>query len=497
MAVSRKIVENGNVMKRQRAPFSVSILLAFTTLQACSDDQVQPFGPEEQGHDVVSGFALSTELQDVREVRVDLPPSPRPWDSDDEALERVVAEAKGMVTIGLKDPVSARVLENDGFRAGMGKRQFQAGIEHLLAEGVKVTRVFRRIGAVGGIIDPKKAGQIRKSAWVDYVEPEMPGGVAGTRLPSVAMAAHHRYFSQTTPWGVTMVKAPQAWSKTTGNGVRIMIIDTGHDQGHEDLPSVASGRCGGLWDGCDDDMPHGTHVLGDFAARNNSLGSVGVAPGVANADVFAYGACDEDGDCSDLEMIDGLEMAVDSAVDVVNMSIAKDYHLGVANAVSDAWQEDIVLVAAAGNNVGQYTRYPAGLGQVIGVSGVRTNKSFASSSPCGLGSYSNHGVHVELSAPFWSYNAVPGDDYEDEDDGWCGTSFASPHVAGAAALIRALAPGLENYKVWDRLTHTAEDRGASGYDQYYGEGLLRVYEALGPWTDFDGPDHVKPNQICE
>jgi subtilisin family serine protease len=144
--------------------------------------------------------------------------------------------------------------------------------------------------------------------------------------------------------------------------------------------------------------------------------------------------------------------------------------------------------------------YPALYGQVLGVSGVRPDKSFASSSPCeyvfGGSTFSNQGIHVDVAGPFWGMTTAPGDTYEDESDGWCGNSFATPHVAATAALIRAHKPALHNYKIYDRIMGTAEDLGSSGWDAQYGEGLLNTHAALGPWSNIDGSQTAGLYQTC-
>ncbi len=289
-----------------------------------------------------------------------------------------------------------------------------------------------------------------------------------------------------------MVRAPEAWSISTGPGAKVQIIDTGHYQGHEDLPAVPSGNCGGAYGGCDDGPSfwHGTHVLGIFTARNNSVGVVGVAPGVSDIEVYSWGACDSGTQqCSTTEITRGIDASVSWGIDVLNMSLGGPYDAAEANALAVAWDNDVVLIAAAGNNGGETVVYPAGDSHVLGVSGVRTDGTFASSSPCGT--TSNYGSHVDLSAPFWGLSTVGNNGYADESAGYCGTSMASPHVAGVAALLRAKYPTMYNYNVYDRLFKTAQDRGASGWDKYYGYGIVDAAKALGVLeVSISGPTYI-------
>lgn len=168
-----------------------------------------------------------------------------------------------------------------------------------------------------------------------------------------------------------------------------------------------------------------------------------------------------------------------------------------------------MIVAAAGNNNGNFVIYPANYTNVIGVSGVQPNKLFADTSPCPIqgGRYasSNYGTHVDLAAPFWALSTVPTNSYADETGGWCGTSMATPHVAGAAALVRAKNPTWTNQQVVNQLTSTALDLGPVGRDDFYGYGLLDAGEALGvlrppppppPSVSIVGPSSVRANASC-
>jgi len=461
---------------------------------ACSSEPTNPMfqeDPSENPQMALQEVSPHRAMFDVKELRMDLPPSPRPWDTDPMALLSAVAEARGRGMIGLKSPASRKVLENNGIRSGMSRLQFQAGLDALHGLGVEVTAVFQSIGAVTAMIDPETAPEIQRHPMVDYVEPAKVWTVQGTEVASEDLAVPMPFFAQTTPWGASVVRAPQVWSEVDGDGATVLVIDTGHDQGHADLPSVPGDNCWGTYLGCTDTVGHGTHVLGDLTARDNTTGAVGVAPGLDGSDVYVWAACQSSTYCDTNEIAMALDSASAWEVDVVSMSLGGAYDTGIANAAAGAWGNDVFLVAAAGNDTGSTVIYPAGLSSVLGVSGVRTDSSFASTSPCNIAS--GHGVHVDLSAPFWSYNAEPGDTYST----MCGTSMATPHVAAAAAMIRAEHPALPNYSVWSRLTGTSEDLGTSEWDAYFGEGLLDVLGALGPFAEIEGFVTIQPNQTCE
>lgn len=157
------------------------------------------------------------------------------------------------------------------------------------------------------------------------------------------------------------------------------------------------------------------------------------------------------------------------------------------------------MAAAAGNDALNLTRWPAGYYGVLGVSGVNTSGNHTTSdNPCYPDNPgSNWGVHVDIAAPFWALSTVPDDGYEDEDEGWCGTSMATPYVSAAAALVRAKHPTWTNSQVMIFLQNNAQDKGSPGWDYYYGYGVLDL-GTLGNLTgSIDGPDEVNLTPLGE
>ncbi|HEX8903788.1 MAG TPA: S8 family serine peptidase, partial [Longimicrobiaceae bacterium] len=372
-------------------------------------------------------------------------------------LAPALVAGDGYAVVAFKEPGSARALAT-GQRATVTAGTVRAGLELLQRSGVQVVELLDGVGAARVRIDGATAAALARNPLVDFVEPRQYGQVA----------------AQVTPWGISMVKAPDFWSAygVTGAGARIEIIDTGHQQGHVDLPYVPSANCSGAYGGCDDGSGvgwHGTHVLGIVTARNNTEGVVGVAPGIAGSDVFMYGACDSStGSCPTDQVTAGINAGIWN-VQVMNMSLSQPYDAAQANAVAQAWANGIVIVAAAGNNGGNTVIYPAAYTNVVGVSGVNQDKTFANPAPCG-GS-SNYGSHVDLAAPFTAYSTIGVNTYGD----LCGTSMATPHVTGVAALLRAQNPGWTNQQVIDTMKARAEDLGAAGRDDFFGYGLVRAY----------------------
>lgn len=497
-----------------------SWLIAGTVLliaSGCSEDNVP--GPDVALAPAPATFqsaAGTFRVIDVPALKMGLPDQPRDYDVGDTALVSALERSGGRASIGIKDPrtmalfATARMERHDritprasrkGIRAAINSGAAVAALEFLTAKGVTVLRYYERIGVADVEMNPELGPILRSSPFVDYIQPDLAKRelFAG---PIAAFAPRSSSSSpQTTPWGIALVRAPEAWGLTSGVGSRLLIIDTGHERGHEDLPFIDQSRCLGSYGGCDDVLPrpHGTHVGGIATALNNDRGVIGVAPGVAASDVYYWGACSNEnppvasapttcgGDpatcntgagCDGSEIKTALTWAAANlgSRGVVNMSFGgADDDLDEANAIADAWEAGLVLVAAAGNGGANDVVYPAAHPNVIGVSGLLPDKSFASSgAPCVM-SGSNWGTHVDIAAPWYAFSTAIGNDYATA----CGTSFATPHVAAIALLMRSANPGLSNEEISFNLTDTAEPLGVGRPNAQFGYGLPRADRAVG------------------
>jgi len=149
----------------------------------------------------------------------------------------------------------------------------------------------------------------------------------------------------------------------------------------------------------------------------------------------------------------------------------------LSNAVAAAWAAGHVIVASAGNRMSNTAVYPAAFSNVVGVSGLNQNLTFAAqgstAAVCG-DSYSNYGTHVDLSGPFDAYTTAPND-YVTK----CGTSFATPHVAGTALLVWAVNPTWDNGQVVNQIVFTAQRLGGGPYNTQTGSGIVRADLAAG------------------
>lgn len=282
---------------------------------------------------------------------------------------------------------------------------------------------------------------------------------------------------QTLPWGIDRVEADVAWSTTSGTGVKVAIVDTGIDLTHPDLASNIKGGVNTInaRKSANDDNGHGTHVAGTVAALNNSIGVVGVGNTVG---LYAVKVLDKNGSGFLSDVIEGLEWSVNNGVQVVNMSLGTNSDIqSFHDAVIKVNQAGIVQVAAAGND-GSAVDFPGAYVEVIAVAAVLKN----SDGTLSAASFTSRGTEVDLSAPGVSVlSTYKGSSYATLS----GTSMATPHVTGAAALVLTTLPGtydLNSNGRWDPIEVQTKLMAASeniGLDPaIFGSGFVRADLAI-------------------
>jgi len=280
--------------------------------------------------------------------------------------------------------------------------------------------------------------------------------------------------TQVLPWGVDRIDADLVWKTTTGDPIRVAVLDTGIDTAHPDLKDNLKGGINtiALIKGYNDDNGHGTHVAGIIAALNNTVGVVGVGPKI---DLYAIKALDGQGSGYLSDIIEGLDWAIQNKMQVVNMSLGTTVDvLSFKEAVQRANAAGIVQVVAAGNNGGA-VNYPAAYSEVIAVSAIDKTNTIAS--------WSSRGVEVDLAAPGVDiYSTYKGKIYKTLS----GTSMAAPHVSGVVALLLSVPQKCDTdlngvcspAEIQQRLKATAKDLGAVGSDNLYGAGLVDAGKAV-------------------
>jgi subtilisin len=266
--------------------------------------------------------------------------------------------------------------------------------------------------------------------------------------------------SQQTPWGVNRIDAPKVWVSSTGEGVKVAILDTGIDLDHPDLTNNLKGgyNCINSAKTADDDNGHGTHVAGTVAALNNNIGVVGAAH---STHLFAVKALDRRGKGYLSDVIEGIQWCIENGIKVINMSLGTPMDSpSLHDAIASAHNSNIVVICAAGNDGTSGANYPARYSESIGVSAIDNGDNFYH--------YSNYGDGVDICAPGVDvYSTYRRGAYKN----LTGTSMAAPHVAGACALALHLTPTSTPDEVKTKLKSTAEHLSSlSGAQQ--GAGLV-------------------------
>ncbi len=311
-------------------------------------------------------------------------------------------------------------------------------------------------------------------------------------------------------WSLPLMKLPQAWALEKGDqSVVIAIIDSGIDYRHDDLAPKAWLNPGEIpengldddgngyiddvhgWDFTDapnlqaegdylegdnepiDERGHGTHVAGIAGAMpNNGIGIAGVAwesPLMAIRAGLSLGGSSR---LQDDDSASAIIYAADNGAKVINMSWGSEHRsFVIQNAIDYAYARGVVLVAAAGNSQKPAAIFPAAYRKVIAVASTEQNQQRFYQS--------NFGASIDIGAPG---NVILSTQINNQYRLLTGTSMASPHVAGVAALLLAKRPTLTHEEVRHILINTAdpvyqEDSDALD-ERFVGAGTVNAERAL-------------------
>lgn len=297
------------------------------------------------------------------------------------------------------------------------------------------------------------------------------------------------------PWALQRVLLDELWKQSTGEGVRVAVIDTGVDVKHPQLkPAVDTGSGinlipkdaedehgnkveRGKEDGTTDTVGHGTKVAGIIAARPmKGTGFVGLAP---DATIIPIQQNDADGNGTAATLATAIRHAIEEEADVINISQDTANAIEptplLKDAVQEALDKEIVIVASAGNDGldGNVKKtYPASYEGVLAVAASDRNNERAA--------FSQSGDFVGVAAPGVDMiTTVPGGGHCADN----GTSFSAPYVAGIAALIKAKHEDWTRKQIVAQIQQTAE-RSIAGHDRLVGWGVVDPVRAL---TEDDKP----------
>ena len=321
-------------------------------------------------------------------------------------------------------------------------------------------------------------------------------------------------------WGHDAVDAPEAWDAGyRGARVRVAVLDAGFDLDYPDLESNINFNLSkdftgeGLDYTLDDVFSHGTHTAGTIAATDNAFGTIGIAP---ESELVLLKVLFDEGLGYDFDILNAIIYAAQNDVDVLNMSFgglvnkngekglysardAAEYAVIYNRVTNYAFQMGTTLIAAAGNenidfdHAANWIHLPSNSANVISISATGPN-GWALDSGTNLdlpAFYTNYGQKViDFAAPGgnvdfnlfpdgpWYYDMV----FSTGNSGWywsAGTSMASPHAVGVAALIIGKNGGsMAPAQVEAALRASADDLGKPGKDDYYGNGRVNAFRAV-------------------
>lgn len=278
-------------------------------------------------------------------------------------------------------------------------------------------------------------------------------------------------------WNMERVGATKAWDFSTGRGITVAVIDTGvacdNRDGFHKLTDLTQTECVPGWnfvdknDNAADDHGHGSHVAGTIAqSTNNEVGVVGLA---FHARIMPIKVLAAQGGGTTEDVAAGIRWAADHGAQVINMSLGGGPNSAIMQkAITYAHNKGVTVVAAAGNS-GNRVEYPGGSENVVGVAATDNTDALAK--------FSCRGDGVDLSAP--GVNILQqticerGKHKCEQYAAWNGTSMASPHVAGVAAMIVGL--GVSDPKAVEQVL---KDSASKLDDPKAGTGLLNAEVAV-------------------
>jgi subtilisin len=340
------------------------------------------------------------------------------------------------------------------------------------ASGGRISRTYAIVPAVAASMPRASLAGLANNPRIDFVEPDVQIFADDAELDNT--------------WGVKKIGSGTAHDlvpAVIGEGIKVAVIDSGINYNHPDLAAHYGGGYDFGNNDADpmDDCGHGTHVAGTIGALNNDVGVVGVAPGVTLYALKFLGPV-PGGGCSGATSaaISALDWAVQHGIQITNSSWGSSSPSATLEAAfANAFALGMLHVASAGNSgncggTGTNIGYPGGFRSVIAVGAVDSNDTRA----C----FSSTGSKLEIAAPGVQINStILNGSY---GSNWNGTSMASPHVTGTAALLMgngvydANGNGRVNDEIRNSIAGSALDLGAGGRDALFGFGRVRVPEAL-------------------
>lgn len=328
---------------------------------------------------------------------------------------------------------AAKPAGGEKFVAGEILVKFKSGVSG--EQGEEISKLKVRVVKVNAGEEQAEIAKFKQNPNVEYAE--VNGIWDAFHDTGETLVPNDTYFNG-YQWNMTKIDGPGAWFVTQGgSGTRIAILDTGIKSSHEDLSGkVVASKNFTTSKTVDDKYGHGTHVAGIAAAVTNNgkgVAGVGFKCSLMNGKVLG-----DNGSGQWSWIASGIIWAADNGAKVINMSLGgSSGSQAISDAVDYAWNNGVVVVAAAGNEETDAPSYPAFYSNVIAVAATDQNDNRAS--------FSNFGSWVDVAAPgvsiLSSYIR-----YRPPYVFMSGTSMASPHVAGLAGLLASQGRGNANIR---------------------------------------------------
>eukprot|EP00578_Thalassiosira_sp_NH16_P010537 CAMPEP_0181112464 /NCGR_PEP_ID=MMETSP1071-20121207/19828_1 /TAXON_ID=35127 /ORGANISM="Thalassiosira sp., Strain NH16" /LENGTH=808 /DNA_ID=CAMNT_0023196437 /DNA_START=68 /DNA_END=2494 /DNA_ORIENTATION=+ len=314
---------------------------------------------------------------------------------------------------------------------------------------------------------------------------------------NTTMIKDHRSLVEQQQYSIEQIQADQVWSLTNSRRNRypntpvgVCIVDTGYDKNHEDLPkSGLTGTNTGYGSAFVDKDGHGTHCAGVIGALGNDLGIVGVNPNPSKFKLHISKSLNNDGMGTASSVLKGIQGCIESGSKIISLSLGGGERSEIFSEMyQDAYNKNLLVVAAAGNFGLFQDDYPSSYPQVISVGAVDRNGNRAD--------FSNWNDQLELMAPGVDIlSTTPGGGY----GSLSGTSMATPFVAGVAALVWGYFPQCSNQQIRNVLALSAKSMVANskGCNRRTGFGLIQAKDAFdmldkygcaAGGNDFDPPN---------
>ncbi len=373
------------------------------------------------------------------------------------------------------------------------------GIDLTLNDQVEGVDSAIAVGAYSG--DPAALiAKIKADPKVEVVEPLM-------RVHASGFTPNDPQFDK--QWNLKMLNLPAAWERTRGKGVVVAVIDTGIAyEDHDDFRQVPDLQGARFVDGYDfvnddehanDDHGHGTHVAGTIAqVTNNNEGVAGVA---FEASLMPIKVLDHFGSGNSADIADAIRWAVDHGAKVLNLSLGGGGRSDVmAHAVEYARAKGAVVVCAAGNAGRGVVEFPAAYPGAVAVGAVGPSGARAP--------YSSWGKELDIAAPGGDKSqgeagAILQNTIDPQDvsrsvyAGYQGTSMATPHVAGVAALLFSYGAKTPDQVEKALFASARPATSIRGWNEQFGHGIVDAEAALKALRAGSSAETQVPGEVAE